>query len=99
MFWLVSKAINTRSFFKWNKPRYKFCGINFENNIPLLYIIDRKNEGVYLLLTATEVMARENMIAKFSAKDIERICYCLSQEYYLRDKQQLFAMQDECPIN
>lgn len=98
MFWLGLKVINSRLCYKWIKPRYKLCGINFENNIPLLQIVDRKNEDAHTLLTAMEVMARRNMIAKFSAEDMSRICYCLSQEYFVMDKQQLFAIQNECHI-
>lgn len=88
------KVIHAFLFFKWFNPRYKLNGINFENHLPLLHVSDRKNRNYFLLLSAREVLARTNMIEKFSEEDISRICYCLSQEYYLLDKQQLVAMQD-----
>lgn len=94
MFFIGYKMIKSVLFFKWVSPRYRLNGINFETRIPLLRVVDRKSSQTSTLLTAMEIMVTENMIKQFSVKDIKMICYCLSQEYYQMQKQQLFSAQD-----
>lgn len=88
------KKIYSRLFYKRQHPRYRIRYINFDKRIPVLHIIDKKCNDNFLLLTALEIITRENMIMYFSVNDVHRICYCLSQEYILLEKQQLLAMRE-----